>query len=98
MRSLTRAEVATAANALAPGDNARSRMLYERKPLLTFDSSRSDLLGWLQWEDSNGCWSDKASAAEGHPPLTLDEAWQVVGDNVFDEDVGVREGVEVSDV
>jgi hypothetical protein len=91
MRSLTRLEVATAANDLKPGDNARSHQLYAGKPLLTFDSSRSDLLGWLQWEDPNGVFTDKASVREGLDVLSLKDAWEVIGDRVFDAIVVVSD-------
>ena len=47
-----------------------------RMPKVVISSSREDLIAWLCWADHNGCWTDEDSIADGHSPLTFDEAWQ----------------------
>ena len=42
------------------------------------DSTREELVDWLQAMDRNGCWTDEDASAEGFDPLTLAEAWAAV--------------------
>jgi hypothetical protein len=41
-------------------------------------ADRSFLIRWLSWNDRHGAYSDEASAAEGLPPITLEEAQDLV--------------------
>lgn len=36
--------------------------------------SRDTVIGWLNWNDSNGIWTDEDSIAEGMQPMTVEEA------------------------
>jgi len=36
--------------------------------------SREDIIGWLEWNDPNGCYSDEANDLEFLPRMTLETA------------------------
>ncbi len=36
--------------------------------------SREEIIRWLEWNDSNGVWSDEDSAAEGWRSISLEDA------------------------
>lgn len=36
--------------------------------------TREEIIEWLQWNDSNGCYSDEMSIAEGMPVLSREDA------------------------
>lgn len=38
------------------------------------NGSREQIIEWLQWNDSNGIWTDTDSDTEGRPPLNLERA------------------------
>lgn len=38
------------------------------------NGTREQVIAWLQWNDSNGVYTDEASEAEGLAPLTLKDA------------------------
>lgn len=46
--------------------------------------TREYLINMLQWNDRNGCYSDDQGAAEGFPPLTKEEAIEMIVDNISD--------------
>jgi hypothetical protein len=48
----------------------------ERQRLLAWP--REKLIGWLQWNDPNGIWSDKDMVANDMDPMTVDEAVEQV--------------------
>jgi hypothetical protein len=48
----------------------------ERARLLTWD--REKLIGWLQWNDPNGIWSDEAMVANDMDPMTVEDAVEQV--------------------
>jgi len=41
-------------------------------------ASREYLIRWLSWNDRHGVYTDEASKAEGLPPITLEEARDLV--------------------
>ena len=47
-------------------------------------SNREILIEWLVWNDRNGVYRDEDSKAEGYKALTLEEAAQMVVDNLND--------------
>ena len=52
-------------------DPREQRDLLER-------GTRRDLIGWLEWNDPNGDYSDADMEAEGLDPLTLEEAREIM--------------------
>jgi hypothetical protein len=57
---------------------------FEKAPRVTPQSSRHEILAWLQWNDPNGQYVDEATLGEFEPtPAGL--AWAFLQDN-FDED------------
>lgn len=44
----------------------------ERARLLTWD--RKKLIGWLQWNDPNGIWSDDDMVANDMDPMSVEDA------------------------
>ena len=67
------------ANALQPGDNARSRAVYASKPELKIAATRAALLDWCQWCDPNGSYLDQFYGSDPFdPPLTYTEALDAV--------------------
>lgn len=58
--------------------------------------SREDLLDLLQWNDGNGCYTDKLAKSEGFPPLTKEQAIDmivaVVSDSIWRYDDPRRKG------
>lgn len=53
---------------------------YQRT--LLHDGTRAQLISWLRWNDPNGSYTDRDLQADGHPPLTLDEARSLVRDQI----------------
>jgi len=41
-------------------------------------ANRDFLIRWLSWNDRHGVYTDEGSAAEGLPPITLEEARDLV--------------------
>lgn len=76
--SLTHATIARAAN-LAGRSSRRSGA-----PRLTETSRLDTLIAWLSWNDPNGAYSDEQTEIEGIAPLTLEDAWELVEDQVKD--------------
>ena len=68
----TRADLAERSVALA--------RVSPRMPTFAADASREDLLRWLESNDRNGCYSDADNRAEGHDPIDLEAAWDLVAD------------------
>ena len=42
------------------------------------NGSRDDIIDWLVWDDSNGCYTDEDNELEGFDPLTLDQAREIM--------------------
>jgi hypothetical protein len=78
MRKDKRSEIAVAANLAGEGSRRGGA------PRLTAASSRGTLLLWLQWNDPNGVYDDEAAEAEGFDPLTVDDAWDLIAEQVSD--------------
>ena len=55
----------------------------EQRAILT-EGTRRDLIGWLEWNDPNGCYSDADMEAEGLDPLTLEEAREAMRRQVIE--------------
>jgi len=47
-------------------------------PRLRPDSSREELIAWLECHDGNGTYSDEACDQAGYDRLTLDSAWDLI--------------------
>ena len=45
-------------------------------------NNRERVISWLCWHDPNGVYTDEDSEAEGMSPLTLDEARQIMRDQL----------------
>lgn len=76
---VSRAEIATAANAVAASSRYGSSA-----PRLTESSSVETLCQWLQWCDPNGCHTPELAAIENFDPYTLDDAWDALAEVVKD--------------
>jgi hypothetical protein len=48
--------------------------------------SREQILHWLTWNDPNGVYVDEHSSAEGKSPLTLEQARDIMRDQI-DRDI-----------
>lgn len=46
------------------------------------DGSREEVIEWLCWNDPNGTYTDVDSAAEDCPPLSIDQARQIMSDQI----------------
>lgn len=44
-----------------------------QQDLLT-NGTREQVIAWLTWNDANGIYTDEQAADEGMPPLTLEQA------------------------
>ena len=53
-----------------------------RRPVITAESPRDTLIRWLEWNDSNGCYSDADCEIEGMDPLNEFTVWDAVGESV----------------
>lgn len=53
--------------------------MRNREPHIDWND-RLSLIAWLIWNDANGTYGDVDSAAEGFPPLTLNDATELVRD------------------
>jgi hypothetical protein len=56
-----------------------------RGPKLSERSTREDVLGWLQWNDPNGSYTDELAKTEAGGPLapyTFDMAWETLEEMV----------------
>lgn len=51
---------------------------YTRGPRLRADSSREELIAWLECHDGNGTYSDEACDQAGYGRLTLGSAWDLI--------------------
>lgn len=69
---MTRKELADCANRLARASR------YSGAPHLTADSSRRDVVAWLQWNDPNGSHTDALARREGCEPYGHDDAWKAL--------------------
>lgn len=47
-------------------------LAHERARLLTWP--REKLIGWLEWNDANGIWSDEDMIANDMDPMTVEDA------------------------
>ena len=79
-----RAVIANAANACARLSRTPGA------PVLTADSPREDVIGWLTWNDPNGLYTDDALRAEDEDPLTLDGAWEELARIDLDDAAGAK--------
>jgi hypothetical protein len=75
---VTRAELVTAANALARESRRGGA------PRLRIDASRETVIDWLQWNDPNGSHRDDLAIREGADPYDLAGAWQALEQAVYD--------------
>jgi hypothetical protein len=71
-----REDIATRANEASQGSRRGGA------PRLAATSSRAALIQWLVWNDPNGSYTDKDSEVDGHDPLTIDEAWELIDDTL----------------
>lgn len=55
------------------------------------DGSREEVISWLTWNDSNGCFCDEDAEAEGMPRLTLQTARELMR-TILREDTDVQAG------
>ena len=46
------------------------------------DGTREEIINWLCWNDPNGCYSDEDSRAEGYPLLSLEQAKQIMTEQI----------------
>lgn len=70
-------------------NQASSGSRHGGAPHLTTTSSRAALIQWLVWNDPNGTYTDKDSEADGHDPLTVEDAWDLI-DDMLRENFDVR--------
>lgn len=62
-------------------DPREQRDLLER-------GTRRDLIGWLEWNDPNGCYSDADCEAEGMDPLELDTLREIMRRQLLENSEG----------
>lgn len=46
--------------------------------------TREYLIDMLQWNDRNGCYTDRLAEIEGFPPLTKEQAIELIVENISD--------------
>ena len=55
-------------------------------PFLQLDilesGSREDIINWLVWNDSNGCYTDEDNELESFDPLTLEQAREIMAGQI----------------
>lgn len=72
-------DVCDEAQLLVPAAACEGRpFLLRRLAGLPIAATRETVIAWLEWNDRNGDYSDDSHRANGWPPLTLSEAWDLV--------------------
>ena len=62
-----------------------TRLATAVQALHPYNVTRDNCIQWLCHNDRNGCYDDHDTAAEGWPPMTLDEAIQHIHDQYQDD-------------